>query len=197
MADYISTRSRCDFRIEMKPLPEGNHWLLDGRCEFWSGDQWRLFQVYTHPGPLFIPFIASNYIKDPEQDYHISICYREELWNWYKHLESERGWEYANGMLQRWVDTYRIVQTRYTGRHARLMGRLTRGSTLELDGHTQVDGVESPNHKLWDGPDGDPDMRFIHTLPGNNFPAGSRTHKSKQNFHVSLLLSRVDDPEPT
>ena len=77
------------------------------------------------------------------------------------------------------------------------MGRLTRESTLELDGHTQVDGVESPNHKLWDGPGGDPDMRFIHTLPGNNFPAGSRSHKSKHNFHVSLLISRVDDPEPT
>ena len=54
------SRQGLDVILEMRPLPDGNHWLLDGRCEFWSDDQWRLIQVYTHPGPLFIQFIAST-----------------------------------------------------------------------------------------------------------------------------------------
>ena len=184
-----------DVILEMRPLPDGDDWFLDGRSTVWSSDEWNLFMIKTNPGPLFINFIASRYRIDPTTHYHISIVYRNELLEWYNHLEQTRGEDYAVRMLRRWFGTYRIIQSRYNGKHARLMGHLTRGRTLQLNDQTHVDGVGSERFKLWDGDGGDPDMQFLHRLPGNDFPVGSSSHKSKQDFHVSLLLSRVADPD--
>ena len=182
-----------DVVLGMRTLPEGYDWFWDHHHDFWISDDWYLIQVITNPGPLFITFIASNYQVDPSTSYHISIIYRHELWEWYMHLYRSRGREHANTEAIRWIDTYRVVQARYDGKTARLRGRLTRGYTLELNEHTHVNGVESPDQKLWDGSGGDQEMHFIHRLPGNNFPEGGTRYKSKQEFHVSLLNSRVPD----
>ena len=103
---------------------------------------------------------------------------------------SKYGEKKAKRIIRNWIDAYRIVYRRYHGKAARLMGHLTSGYTLQLDGRTHVDGTSHPNDKLWDGEGGDPDMRFVDRLVDNPFPEGSHKHKSRHNFHVSLLNSR-------
>ncbi len=98
---------------------------------------------------------------------------------------------------------YQVIRERYDGKRARLRGRLTTGNTLQLDETCKVADLDIP-HILWDGfsgvgndihPDCDPQMLFVHTLPGNNFQELiaqkqiiSGECKAQQHMHVSLLI---------
>ena len=88
--DTISMQG-LDVVLRMRPLPDGYDWFWDQHSEFWTSDDWNLIKVYTIPGPLFLTFIASDYQIHPAVQYHISIVYRKELWQWYEHLLSKYG----------------------------------------------------------------------------------------------------------
>ncbi len=49
-----------------------------------------------------------------------------------------------------WIGHYNATREKYNGRRARLRGRLAGGFTLELNGATQMKGLDEP-HTLFDG----------------------------------------------
>ena len=176
-----------DVRLEIPELPIPSQW--EARKEyleykysyFWTHNDWNLIKINIHPGPLWIDFVASNF-NIGDNHYHISLCYRDELWDWW-HLKGR-----TLASMDQWIHSYNTMRRRYDGKRARLRGRLTNGYTLALDGDTRVEGLDEP-YIIYDGfagfscwedggviqeadPEptiGDHEVRFVHMLPGNNF----------------------------
>jgi hypothetical protein len=164
--------------------PNQRYWYLSNKYSgFWQDYDWNLIKINLTPGPLWIYFIASNFdMKD--NHYHISLCYRKELWEWWEYLK----WDMDT--MDDWITQYNIMQQRYNGKRARLRGKITGGYTLQLNGETRVEKLDKP-FILWDGSsgyscwaeganvredeseitEGDQAVRYVHMLPGNNFRA--------------------------
>jgi hypothetical protein len=172
-------RSGLDCVIEIDELPEGINWFWDARSAFWTEHRYNLIKIKTMPGPLWLNFIASDKPREnPDYPFHISLCYRDELYEWYKEDRDHR-------KIIEWIERYRKIQRRYNGRRARLMTdqRLTRGHTFVIGPRTRVEGLTTP-HIIYDGPGGDTDVRYVHTLPGHTHRGG----KADQDLHVSLIM---------
>jgi hypothetical protein len=169
-----------DVILEIPELPD---YLTYYSSDFWKDYAWNLIKINLTPGPLWIDFIASSFdMKD--YHYHISLCYRDELWDWW----DSQGREIET--MDTWIANYNIMRQRYNGKRARLRGRITGGYTLQLNGETRVEGLDEP-FILWDGSsgyscwaeganvredeseitEGDQAVRYVHMLPGNNFRA--------------------------
>jgi hypothetical protein len=183
-----------------------DQWFTNPQSKFWQGSS--LVSIDLDHGPLWLEFIASDFRHASDVHHHISLCYKKELWKW---------WETHQDMslIQEWFDRYEAVRKRYDGRRARLYGDFTTGKTLKLNRYTRVEGLDTP-HIIWDGmvaryvkdeydkevptmqlQNGytDDDVRFVHTLPGNDFgirvahwKESSAQYKSLQPLHVSMLL---------
>lgn len=167
----------------------------------WTDEAYNLIQIYTDHGPSWVEFVASNY-QTPNH-HHISLCNSWELWDWYKYLWKNVGPEVADNAAVQWWTKYKVIRARYDGKRARLKGKLTRGLTLSLNEDSRVDGLHPP-YIVWDGFSGsgydvvancDPDVHYVHTLPGSNFQmlvdteqGNSAHYKSLQHMHVSLLI---------
>ena len=179
-----------DVILEMQHLPEPIETLMDLEKQdsiFWTHYNWNLIQIITRPGPLFLTFIASTFQDNPDH-YHIWLCYRSELIQWFKHLCRMHGKIYAINKMREWFNAYNTLRSIYNGKRARIRGHITSGFTVQVGESTQVDGTP-PNHQLFDGGSydtgrGDRLLRFVHRLPGGWFDGSS---KSQQDLHVSLL----------
>ena len=173
-------RNGLDVVLNLPDLPEGEDFFWEPTSAFWTDARYNLLRINTIPGPLWLNFVASDYRHTtPNYEFHISLCYQDELWSWFR---EDRDY---NKIIE-WIQRYRILQTRYNGRSARLMGKLTGGLGLELDARTRVDGLDPP-YIVADVEGGDEDVRYVHTLLGH-IPRPRNAGKADQPLHVSLLI---------
>jgi hypothetical protein len=163
----------------------------------------KLISVDIEYGPAWVEFIASDFRTPAGYHHHVSVCYTHELKEWFDHLWSDRGREFALEQAYQWYMKYQVIRERYDRKRARLKGRFTSGMTYQLNQDSNIEGLDVP-YVLWDGfsgadytvePNCDPEMFFVHTLPGNNFnelakqnKLNTGSYKSLQHMHVSLLL---------
>ena len=102
--------------IPALPIPWGKEqrevYLTNIYSPFWTHDDWNLIKINIHPGPLWIDFVASDF-DIGDNHYHISLCYRNELWDW---------WDFQARQLvamDAWIHQYRKMRKRYHGKRAR------------------------------------------------------------------------------
>ena len=173
-------RNGLDVVLHIPDIPDGEEFLWTQDSPWWTNAaNYNLMQIQTNPGPLWLNFIASDFRHtDPNFHFHISLCYHWELWTWFEE-------DYNKEKIREWIRAYRRMQRRYDGRKARLMGEIHGGHVFYLDDRTRVEGL-SPMENLFDGEGGDPDVRYVHKLPGHKFT--DHQAKSNQPLHVSLLI---------
>lgn len=138
-----------DVILRMEPLPATPEEIAENdNHPFWNDERFSLFQIHTDPTPLFINMVASTY--DEPRHFHISLCYNYQVLGWYRHIKgthgSWRAWEY----LLQWLQYYARLQATYSGKHARIYGRITNGRTVELNNWTWVEDCPE-DHQLFDG----------------------------------------------
>jgi hypothetical protein len=177
--------SGLDCVLEIDELPAGNDFFWNFDSVFWTDHKYNLLKIKTRPGPLWLNFIASDYRReDPDWPFHLSLCYRKELWAWFQEDRNEE-------KIKEWIRRYRVIQNRYHGRRARLMTNqnLTSGHTFVISTDTRVEGLRPP-HVVSDEPGGDQDVEYVHKLPGHIIPEKEEDKgKADQDLHVSLIVS--------